>query len=139
MTDPFEAPASGEFISWDDLEGCLLLFTVGESGSMMTKNSKDGKPSKFVKADVAVLDGKNAGNIYEDTLIFPNVMRSRLAPRSGGMVLARLIKETNAELQKKYNKNTYVWQLSDEYSEADAQLARDWIAKQSSKSEDPFA
>jgi hypothetical protein len=140
MQDPFEAPASGEFIDWDDMEGELLLFTVTDYKEQSTRYDKDDKPSKAVEADIVVLTGENAGTVYEEALIFPKVLAARLKPRIGSMVLARIICIKSKELQAQWGKNAKKWDFADPpYSEADAELARKWIKENEKPKEDPFA
>lgn len=86
---PFNDPASGsgDKLPLNDLNGNLLLFTVHELVHDI--------PTKFgisdaVRADVAVLDGTTKGETYNDTLIFPRVLRSQLRDSVGEMVLGRL-------------------------------------------------
>lgn len=146
--DPFVAPASGDFTPWDDLEGRLLLFTVHREGEQKTKFdavSNDGKPMPVIIADMAVLDppikgGSTevpAGTTYESIMIFQRVLCARLRPRIGQMVLARLECERGtAELRAKYGKDAKKWTFSDGFTEADAQLAREWIAE---NTKDPFS
>ncbi len=86
---PFNDPASGsgDKLPLHDINGSLLLFTVHELVHEI--------PTKFgvsdaVRADVAVLDGTSKGETYNDTLIFPRVLRSQLRDSVGEMVLGRL-------------------------------------------------
>lgn len=137
MTDPFDTPAESAFISWDDLENELLLITVKEKVFQKTKFDKEGKPTAAIKADVAVLTGDNKDMVYEDTLIFPAMLRSRLEPRIGRMVLATLVKETNDKIKEKWSKTSFQWNFKDP-TEDDKILARKWI-EGLTKAEDPFA
>lgn len=88
----FQDPASGgDKLPLDQLEGALLLFTVkGVETDIVTKFGN----SDAVKADVAVLDGDHKGELFGDTLVFPRVLRSSLAPHVGSMVIGRLGKGT---------------------------------------------
>ena len=86
---PFNDPASGsgDKLPLNDLNGDLLLFTVHELVHDI--------PTKFgisdaIRADVAVLDGHLKGETYNDTLIFPRVLRSQLRDSIGETVLGRL-------------------------------------------------
>ncbi len=86
---PFNDPASGsgDKLPLHELNGDLLLFTVHELVPEI--------PTKFgisdaIRADVAVLDGDSKGATYNDTLIFPRVLRSQLRDSVGEMVLGRL-------------------------------------------------
>lgn len=86
-TDPFEAPATAVGIDYKELNGALLLFSVTsvETGVVTSLGEKDA-----VRCNVAVLDGPQAGQTYDDTLIFPRVLIGQLRSRVGGMVLGRL-------------------------------------------------
>jgi hypothetical protein len=84
--DPFEDPAHGDRIVFDDVNGSLLLFTVHsvEHGIETAFGESDA-----VKCDVAVLDGDQKGTTFENTLIFPRVLQGALGPKVGKKVLGR--------------------------------------------------
>ncbi len=85
---PFNDPsAGGDKLPLGDLLGALLLFTVKSVEKDITTSFG---VTDAVKADVAVLDGPHKGDTYDDTLVFPRVLKSALAPSVGGMVLGRL-------------------------------------------------
>lgn len=86
-TDEFASPATSTGIKWEDLKGSLLLFEVHslEAGIKTAFGETDA-----VRADVTVLDGTNAGDTYNDTLVFPKVLVSQLRPNTGRKVLGRL-------------------------------------------------
>lgn len=87
MTDPFASPAPpSDGIDWTSHNGRLLLFTVGDTD---TVNTSFGE-KEAVRADVAVLDGTEAGTTYTDTLVFPKLLVSQLKSRAGQKVLGRL-------------------------------------------------
>lgn len=134
MTDPFDTPAESAFISWEDLENELLLITVKEKVYQKTKFDKDGKPTPAIQADVAVLTGESKGTVYESTLVFPAMLRSRLEPRMGKLVLARLVKETNERIKEKWSKNSFQWNFADP-TEGDKIIAREFLAQ---VEQDPF-
>ena len=83
----FNEPSSGDFLDFDELNGSLLLFTVLEEqkGINTTFGAKDA-----IIADVVVLDGDQAGTMYEDSMVFPLVLRAQLKRSIGEMVLGRL-------------------------------------------------
>jgi len=89
FNDP--STGGGDKLPLSDLDGALLLFTVKsvETGIQTTYGVTDA-----VKADVAVLDGPHKADTYTDTLVFPRMLRSALAPNVGSMVLGRLGKGT---------------------------------------------
>lgn len=86
----FNDPSSSDFMPLDDLEGSLLLFTVyEETEEIVTVHG----PNTAIRADVVVLDGSLEGETYDNTLIFPKILKSRLRGSVGGeMVVGRLIK-----------------------------------------------
>ncbi len=118
-TDPFSSPAQGgDRIPLDDVNGSLLLFTVrGVEKDIQTSFG----PSDAVKCDVAALDGNNKGETWDDTLIFPRVLRSQLASREGGMVLGRLGKGTAKPGQ------SAPWLLADP-TDTDKETGRKYLA-----------
>jgi hypothetical protein len=88
MSHPFNAPAASTGIEWAALKGSLLLITVHE---VRKEIATSFGVTDAIAADVEVLDGPEAGNTYNDTLIFPRVLQSQLAKSVGGqMVLGRL-------------------------------------------------
>lgn len=88
MASPFAtpAPASGG-IAWADVKGALVLVDVLsiETGINTSFGATDA-----VRANVAVLDGDQAGEKYDDTLIFPKVLQGQLKSRVGQKVLGRV-------------------------------------------------
>jgi hypothetical protein len=119
MTAPFSPPASAAGISWEDLNGALLLFTVHSVERDV--NTQFGV-TDAVRSTVVVLDGPNAGDKREDTLVFPKALQGQLRPKVGGMVLGRLGKGTAKSGQ------SAPWLLA-EYTEQDAKVAQEWLAK----------
>lgn len=87
MTDPFAAPATSTGIDYKEINGALLLIdVVGVEKDVPTSlGTKDA-----VRADVVVIDGDQAGESFEDALIFPKVLQSQLRSRAGQKVLGRL-------------------------------------------------
>lgn len=87
----FAAPAEPSGISYTDLNGALLLIKVhAVEADVPTAFSKAGQANPAVRADVTVLDGNQAGEQYEDALIFPKVLQGQLKSRIGQLVLGRL-------------------------------------------------
>lgn len=83
------APSGG--IDFKDLNGALLLVDVlGVEEHVPTVHTKPGEKSPAVRADVAVLDGTQAGTRYDDTLIFPKILQSQTKTHVGEKVLGRL-------------------------------------------------
>lgn len=116
----FSAPGTASGISWDTYKGHLLLFTVDrlETGVKTSLGDKDA-----IRADVAVLDGPDAGEIITDTLVFPRVLIGQLKAKvGGGKVLGRL-----GQGEAKPGQNP-PWKLSD-FTEADAELAKAHLSK----------
>jgi len=114
------APASGS-ISWEDLKGRLLLVEPLEvlADPIATTN---GEQTGVVRANVSVLDGDEAGTVYEETLIFPKVLKNQTKNRVGAMVLGRL-----GQGQKKPGQNA-PWILED-YTEADLAVGTEFLNK----------
>jgi hypothetical protein len=87
----FAAPAEPSGISYTDLNGALLLVKVhAVEADVPTAFSKPGQANPAVRADLTVLDGLQAGEQYEDALIFPKVLQGQLKSRIGQLVLGRL-------------------------------------------------
>lgn len=121
MSTPFAAPAApGEGITWSELNGSLLLIDVlgVETGINTSLGAKDA-----VRANVAVLDGAQAGTEYPDALIFPKVLGSQLRARVGQKVLGRL-----GQGQAKPGQSA-PWLLS-EATPADQQVGMAWLQRQ---------
>lgn len=89
MSSPFAPPPPpGEGISWPDLQGRLLLIEV-------TAHRAEIKTAfgitDAVEADVAVLDGPDAGTEHRAALVFPKVLKGQLQRAGiGAKVLGRL-------------------------------------------------
>jgi hypothetical protein len=85
----FQQPsAGGDKIPFADLVGSLALFWVREHRpSIITAfGEKDA-----VACDVHILDGPQAGTVYENSLIFQGALIGSLKPAAGGdPVLARI-------------------------------------------------
>jgi len=91
MSTQFAAPAEPSGISYTDLNGALLLIKVhAVEADVPTAFSKPGQANPAVRADLTVLDGPQAGEQYEDALIFPKVLQGQLKSRVGQLVLGRL-------------------------------------------------
>ena len=84
---PFATPATAVGIKWADINGALVLIDVHsvETGIQTTFGESDA-----VRADVAVLDGEQAGETYPDCLIFPKALQGQLRSRIGAKVLGRV-------------------------------------------------
>lgn len=80
------AAASGG-IDWASLNGALLIIQPTEV--VHDINTSFG-PSDAVRANVIVVDGPQANEVYEDTLVFPKILKSQLSSRVGENVLGRL-------------------------------------------------
>lgn len=124
MSDLFSSPATATGLDLKALLGSLLLVEVHsiETGIPTSFGASDA-----VRADVAVLDGDQAGETYNDTLVFPKVLQSQLKSRVGGKVLGRL-----GQGQAKPGQSA-PWVLQ-EPTEADKQLATQWITQVSTPS-----
>jgi hypothetical protein len=142
--DPFKAGSSGGS-GITEYDGQLLLVTPTEYiASMKTVHGQ----RDAIRADVAVLDGPNGIEEIEDTLIFAAVIISGMKrqakfneandvdPSTGfpKMTLGVLFQD---ESQKKQGQSA-PWVLG-EPDDAQAQLARDYLAGKKSEPADPFA
>jgi len=83
----FASPASATGIDLNALNERLLLVDVAEV--VKDINTTFGV-TDAVRATVTVVDGDQAGETFHDTLIFPKVLQSQLAPNVGKQVLGRL-------------------------------------------------
>lgn len=126
-TDMFDGPASSTGVVWEELKGRLLLITPHEvSKDIQTTFG----PTDAVRADVVVLDGPNAPEEFNDTLIFPKVLQGQVRSNAGTgrMNLGRL-----GQGNKKPGQSP-PWMLGDP-TDADKQIARAYIA---GNSQPPF-
>ncbi|MFF1820370.1 hypothetical protein ACFVWG_23900 [Kribbella sp. NPDC058245] len=84
-------PAEPSGISYNDLMGALLLIKVHSvEVDVPTAFSVPGQRNPAIRGDLTVLDGAQAGEKYEDALIFPKVLQGQLKSRVGQLVLGRL-------------------------------------------------
>jgi hypothetical protein len=86
MTE-FASPASATGIEWATLNGALLIIEVHEIVKDITTSFG---VTDAVRATVTPVDGPTKGAAYQDTLIFPRMLKSQLAPNVGKTVLGRL-------------------------------------------------
>ena len=117
----FNKPASTTGIKWESLKGALLIV---EPLSVETGISTAYGETSAVQANVSVVDGTSAGDVYTETLIFPKVLQSAVKGAIGSMVLGRL-GQGNAKPGQ-----SAPWVL-EEFSEADAKAAEEFLAKNS--------
>lgn len=90
-TDPFADPAESTGLDYPDLMGSLLMFEVlGHEDHIPTVHTTPGEKNPAIRANVTVLDGKQAGKVYDDALVFPRVLIGQLRSRVGKVVLGRL-------------------------------------------------
>ena len=152
--DPFDSPGSGEFIDWEEHNGALMVFVpLRYEDHIPTINTKEGKKSPCVVADVYVLTGEGAqdedgnipklGRLFEGTMVF-QAMHHRLKGKlpegnRHSFVLARL---TQGPKQPGRNKP---WVLADvKDNKEDMKIARAWMAAYRAEqearknAEDPF-
>ena len=121
MTSPFATPGSPSGgLDLETLNGNLLLVMpqAVETGISTSFGLKDA-----VRADVVVLDGPEAGEEYNDTLIFPKVLQSQVRGNigTGRRNLGRL-----GQGQAKKGQSP-PWMLEDP-SDADKASARAYLA-----------
>lgn len=84
------SPSNGDRVELAKLNGALLYITVRAlQRDVQTMHG----PTDAITCDIAVLDGPNKGETFEDALIFPKMLVSQLSPAVGAAdpaVLARL-------------------------------------------------
>lgn len=80
----FLDPAKGDFINFKDVTGALLLFTVYEETE---EHQTVHGPNTAVIADIVVLDGPDAGKVYEKAPIYPRALKPQLRSAVGGMMV----------------------------------------------------
>lgn len=86
--NPFAAPAAATGgVDLKTLIGALLII---EPHSVEEGIQTVHGPSSAVRATVHVVDGPTAGEVHEDTLLFPKVLQGQLRTRIGQKVLGRL-------------------------------------------------
>lgn len=87
IEDEFAAPASAAGFVWSDHKGALLIIepTAVEAGIPTSFGEKEA-----VRADIRVVDGPDAGEVYTDTLIFPRALIGQLKSNVGRKVLGRV-------------------------------------------------
>jgi hypothetical protein len=84
----FSQPAAATGgIDWSSLNGALLIVQPLEV--VHDINTSFGT-TDAVRANVTVVDGPHAGDVHDDTLVFPRVLQSQLKSRIGQNVLGRL-------------------------------------------------
>jgi hypothetical protein len=121
------APGGGDSVPLADLLGALLLFDViEETATIQTVHG----PSTAMRCNVAVLDGEHKGRTYDDSLIFPRVLKSQLKPSVGGKVLGRL-----GQGEKVAGK-TPAWLLH-AATDADRETGRKYLAYLATKTPEP--
>lgn len=114
------APSGG--LDFKALHGALLLIDVlAVEDHVPTVHTKPGEKSPAVRANVTVLDGDQANETFEDTLIFPKILQSQVRARVGQKVLGRL-----TQGQAKPGQSA-PWQLA-EATQADITVAEAWVA-----------
>lgn len=86
--NPFAAPAPAT--GGIDLKTLLGALLIVEPLSVETGIQTSYGPTDAVRANVHVVDGPTAGEVHDDTLIFPKVLQSQLKSRIGQKVLGRL-------------------------------------------------
>ncbi len=89
MSDDWDSPATGEQFTIKNYVGALCIFAVNEFLPQF--------PTKYgnndaLKCEIVVLDGPNAGNHYEQAILFGRALMAQLKTKIGGKpVLGRLV------------------------------------------------
>lgn len=87
MEEEFATPASSVGFVWEDHKAVLLIIEPHalETGIITSFGDKDA-----VRATIRVVDGTDAGEVYEDSLVFPKALIGQLKSSIGKKVLGRL-------------------------------------------------
>ncbi len=98
MSNPFATPAppSGG-LNFESLAGRLLMVSPHALEDGISTSFGD---KQAIRADVVVLDGAAAPDVYDDTLIFPKVLIGQLRSKIGQKVIGRLAQGTAKAGQK---------------------------------------
>ena len=92
MSSPFAAPAApSSGVKWQDLNRRLVLI---EPQAVEAEVETAYGQTEAVRADIAVLDGDNKGEVYSDALIFPRLLVSQTRSKIGAKILARVTQGT---------------------------------------------
>ena len=122
VSDIFDGPgtSSGDTVTWDDLEGRLLLIKPLELHSSIKTSFGD---KEAIAADVHVLDGPNAGTVSHDVFVFPLALQGQIKKNiaTGRFNLGRLGKGVPKPGQRA------PWRLLDP-TDDDKGLARKYVA-----------
>jgi len=130
MSDPIEDPATPSGgVEWATLQNRLLLFDVIDIEKEI--NTVHGVKDA-VRADLAVLDGPDAGKRYDNTLVFPGVLISQLKSKVGKKVLGRL-----GTGEKKAGQNA-PWKLNTA-TDTDKATAQRYLTAQATRTIEPPA
>jgi len=120
MTDPFASPATSTGVDWKEVNGALILINVlGVDEAVQTVHGV----TDAVRANITVLDGDLKGETFDDTLVFPRVLKSQLKSKVGQLVLGRLGQGTAKPGQ------SAPWQLV-EATDADKSVANAYLKAQ---------
>jgi hypothetical protein len=83
----FATPAASSGFTFEDHAGALLIVEpLSVEGDIQTTFG----PKDAVRANITVVDGEHAGDVHNDTLIFPRVLIGQLRSNIGEQVLGRL-------------------------------------------------
>ena len=117
-------PAEPTGIDFNQLHGSLLLIeVVSREDNIRTRMDQPGEPPKTaMAANVSVLDGQLAGQVFDNVLIFPRVLVQQLKPKVGEWVVGRL-GQGIAEGGK-----SAPWKL-EKATDQDRALARQWFSR----------
>lgn len=126
----FQQPSQGDQVKMSELIGSLILVYVREVRENVPTSFG---PSDAVAADVHVLDGPQAGESYENTLIFQKALIGSLRGAAGGdPVLGRVGQGT----AKPGQSPPYILQP---YTPADAAVATAWMTAHAAGFQAPAA
>lgn len=121
MSNGFANPGStGSGVKWADLDGTLVVAVV--NGLEDSIETSFGRREDVPRIDLHILDGDDAGETIEDTLVFPKVLAQQLKRRVGEKVLGRIGQGVAKSGQ------SAPWMLHPA-NEADQKIGAKWLEK----------
>lgn len=117
MSDPWDQPAESDFFKIAEHLGDLVLIAV--NGYEQNFPTSMG-PGQAIRAEIAVVEGNNAGARYADALLFNKKIVPQLKASLGSVILARIAQGTARPGQ------SAPYELAP-FSKEDAQKANAWV------------
>jgi hypothetical protein len=124
--DPFQRP-SNDFFAAKDFQGNLVLFeNVGQPYKKVTKFDKPDDPSTVIDADVTIIDAAGGAKVFVKSTVFGMALVGTLSRALPGKPLLGRIGQGVAAAGQ-----SAPWVL-DDYTDADAQLAGQYLTQRAS-------